>query len=262
MEIQAEEAFEFLVRHLAAIPPNITRPALVSLRYSHLYLPDVVANFWRTRTPNIGTADLSDAQYTVFYDAAWELARIGVLRPGRVAPRNQEMANDFGDHWSISRFGFGWLAQASKRPFLDMSRMSEVLAGFVPHFGLGFGQRAVEAVRTYRTANYLAACSMAGAAAESILLAAAIAKSKNEGKILKMYESAGGRARVTTFLTGQATSSVKRQFESTLHILHYWRDDASHGQQTTITEVEAHSAISELLRLAQFTSDQWTELTA
>ena len=98
------------------------------------------------------------------------------------------MANDFGDLWSISRFGFGWLAQASKRPFLDMSRMSEVLAGFVPHFGLGFGQRAVEAVRTYRTANYLAACSMAGAAAESILLAAAIAKSKNEGKILKMYE--------------------------------------------------------------------------
>ena len=147
-------------------------------------------------------------------------------------------------------------------PFLDMSRMSEVLAGFVPHFGPGFGQRAVEAVRTYRTANYLAACSMAGAAAESILLAAAIAKSKNEGKIVKMYESAGGRARVTTFLTGQATSSVKRQFESTLHILHYWRDDASHGQQTTITEVEAHSAISELLRLAQFTSDQWTELTA
>jgi hypothetical protein len=94
------------------------------------------------------------------------------------------------------------LAQASKRPFLDMSRMSEVLPGFVLHFGHGFGQRAVGAVRTYRTANYLAACSMAGAAAESILLAAAIAKSKNEGKILKMYESAGGRARVTTFLTG------------------------------------------------------------
>ena len=103
---------------------------------------------------------------------------------------------------------------------------------------------------------------MAGAAAESILLAGAIAKSKNEDKILKMYESSGGRGRVTTFLTGQATSSVQRQFESALHILHYWRDDASHGQQTTITEVEAHSAISELLRLAQFSSDRWCELTA
>lgn len=90
---------------------------------------------------------------------------MGVLRPGRVAPRNQEVANDFGDHWSITQFGFEWLAKASLRPFLDMSRMSEVLAAFVPRFGAGFGQRAVEAVGTYRTANYLAACSMAGAAA-------------------------------------------------------------------------------------------------
>ena len=66
-----------------------------------LYLPDVVANFWSARTPNVGTVDLTDTQFTVFYDAAWELARIGVLRPGGVAPRNQEVANDFGDHWSI-----------------------------------------------------------------------------------------------------------------------------------------------------------------
>ena len=71
MKIQAEEAFEFLVRHLCGNPAEHHAAArLVSLRYSHLYLPDVVANFWRTRTPNIGTADLSDAQYTVFYDAS------------------------------------------------------------------------------------------------------------------------------------------------------------------------------------------------
>jgi hypothetical protein len=261
MEIQAEEAFEFLIQHLAKIPANISRHALVGARYAHLYLPDVVAAFWRTRTPNIGIVDLTDGQFTVFYDAAWELGRIGVLRPGRLAPRNQEMANDFGDHWSVTQFGFEWLANASKRPFLVMSRMSEVLAGFVPQFGPGFGQRAVEAVRTYRTANYLASCSMAGAAAESILLAATIAKSGDESKILKMYDTAGGRARVTTYLTGQATSSVQRQFEAALHILHYWRDDASHGQQTTISEVEASAAVSELLRLAQFTSDRWNALT-
>ena len=208
------------------------------------------------------TVDLTDDQYTVFYDATWELARIGVLRPGRVAPRGMEHPNDFGDHWSITKYGFDWLALASSRPFLDMSRMSAVLAGFVPTFGPGFGQRAVEAVRTYRTASYLAACSMAGAAAELILLAAAIAKSGDEAKILKMYDAAGGRARVTTYVTGQATSAVQRQFVATLHILHYWRDDAAHGQQTTISEVEAYSAISELLRLAQFVSDRWTELTS
>ena len=102
---------------------------------------------------------------------------------------------------------------------------------------------------------------MAGAAAELILLAAAIAKSGDEAKTLKMYEFAGGRARVTTHLTGQATSSVQRQFVAALHILHYWRDDAAHGQQTTISEVEAYSATSELLRLAQFVSDHWEDLT-
>jgi hypothetical protein len=262
MEIQAEQAFEFLVQHLAQIPPNISRHSLAALRYAHLYLPDVVPRFWQARASGTPTVDLGDEQYTVFYDAAWELARIGVLRPGRVAPRGMEHPTDFGDHWSITKFGFEWLARASSRPFLDMSRMSEVLAGFVPAFGPGFGQRAVEAVRTYRTANYLAACSMAGAAAESILLAAAVAKKRDEAKILKMYEAAGGRARVTTYVTGQATTAVQRQFVAALHILHYWRDDAAHGQQTTISEVEAYSAISELLRLAQFASDRWTELTS
>ncbi|WP_141340251.1 hypothetical protein [Bradyrhizobium sp. USDA 3458] len=261
MEIQSEQAFEYLIQQLAQIPPNIGRHSLVALRYAHLYMPDVVSRFWQTRTSGTPIADLSDEHYTVFYDAAWELARIGVLRPGRVAPRNMDTANDFGDHWSITKFGFEWLEKASLRPFLDMSRMSQVLAGFVPQFGAGFGQRAVEAVRTYRTTNYLASCSMAGAAAESILLAAAIAKSGDEAKTLKMYESSGGRARVTTYVTGQATSSVQRKFVAALHILHYWRDDAAHGQQTTISEVEAYSAISELLRLAQFVSDQWADLT-
>jgi len=63
-------------------------------------------------------------------------------------------------------------------------------------------------------------------------------------------------------LTGQATNAVQRQFEAALQILNYWRDDASHGQQTTIAEVQAYAAISELLRLAQFTSDHWDDLTA
>jgi len=137
-EMRAEEALEFLITHLAVIPSNINRHALAATRYAHLYLPDLVARFWNTRTPTVGITDLSDAQYTVFYDAAWELARIGVLRPGRVAPRNQVVANDFGDHWSITAFGFEWLAKASSRSFIDMSRMSEVLAGFVPLFGAGF----------------------------------------------------------------------------------------------------------------------------
>lgn len=262
MPIRTEEALEFLIGHLASIPSTVTHHRLVNSRYAHMYLPNVVARFWQPREPRLQIAEMTDEQYAPFYDAAWELARVGVLRPGRVAPKGQEMATDFGDLWSITQFGFSWLADASRRPFLDMSRISEIFAMFTRVFGPGFGQRAVEGVKCYRTANYLAACAMVGAAAESIILALAIAKSGDEARMMKTYQAAGGRARITSYIVGQSTRSAARQFEAALHILHFWRDDASHGAQTTISEVEAHAAISELLRLAQFASDHWDTLTA
>jgi hypothetical protein len=154
------------------------------------------------------------------------------------------------------------LADASKRSYLDMSRLSEIFATFTARFGPGFAQRAVEAVRTYRTGNHLSACAMVGADAESILLAVAIAKKDNEAEVLKMYQNSGGRSRVTTYVIGKSTPSIARQFQAALHILHFWRDDASHGVHTTISEVEAHAALSELIRLAQFASDNWDDLTA
>jgi hypothetical protein len=86
-------------------------------------------------------------------------------------------------------------------------------------------------------------------------------KSGDEAKILKTYQNAGGRSRLTTYVIGNTTPSVARQFASALHVLHYWRDDASHGVHTTISEVEAQAAISELIRLAQFASDHWADLT-
>src|SRR5215467_9484113 len=221
MSMRTEEAYDFLVAHLAKIPSTVNRAALVGMRYAHIYLPDLVMRFWQSRGSTTPFAELTDEHFRPFYDAAWELARIGVIRPGRVAPKGQEMANDFGDLWSITEFGFLWLPDASKRPYLDMSRLSEIFASFGGRFGPGFAQRAVEAVRTYRTGNYLSACAMVGAAAESILLAVAVAKSGDEAKMLKMYQNSGGRSRVTTYVVGKSTPSVARQFEAALHVLHY-----------------------------------------
>jgi hypothetical protein len=257
MLLRTEEAYDFLVTHLATIPADIGHYALARTRYAHLYLPDLVPRFWQPR----GSTDLTDEHFRPFYDAVWELARIGVIRPGRVAPKNLEAANDFGDHWSITEVGFQWLADASKRSYLDMSRLSEIFTSFTGRFGPGFAQRAVEAVRTYRAGNYLSACAMVGAAAESILLAVAIAKKRNETEVMKMYQNSGGRSRITTYVTGKSTPSIARQFQGALHILHFWRDDASHGVHTTISEVEAHAALSELIRLGQFASDNWDDLT-
>ena len=61
IEIQSEQAFEFLIQHLAQIPPNIQRHSLAALRYAHLYLPDIVPRFWQTRTSGTPTVDLTDA---------------------------------------------------------------------------------------------------------------------------------------------------------------------------------------------------------
>ena len=46
-----------------------------------------------------------------------------------------------------------------------------------------------------------------------------------------------------------------------MQVLHYWRDDAAHGNTATITKIEAHASLTQLLRLAQFASDHWDKLT-
>jgi hypothetical protein len=89
------------------------------------------------------------------------------------------------------------------------------------------------------------------------LLAVAIAKVEDEANA-----SAGGRGRDTKLVVSGPTGSVGRTSEAALNALHFWRDGAAHGMATTITEVEAYASLTQLLRLAQFCSDRWAELTA
>jgi hypothetical protein len=167
-----------------------------------------------------------------------------------------------GDGYSITEFGHAWLGNPDRRVAGDPSRMSEIFASFEKRYGAGYAQRAKEAIRCHRTMNYLAACVMAGAAAESILLAVAIAKEGDEAKVLKNYATMGGRARTTKSITSRLKEPLARTFEAALQVLHYWRDDAAHGMATTITEVEAYASLTQLLRLAQFCLDHWAELIA
>jgi hypothetical protein len=116
--------------------------------------------------------------------------------------------------------------------------------------------------KTYRNQNWLAACVMAGAAAESILLAVAIAKIGDEKKVLTTYNGAGGRSRTTKLVTQGVTASIQQTFETALGVLHYWRDDAAHGMAAALGETEAHEALSRLLRLAQFATSLGLSLPA
>lgn len=197
-----------------------------------------------------------------FYAAAWELCRRGILRPGI---RNVTGQSDGGggNGYSITPTGERWLASADPRLHIptEPSRRAAIFAGFSPKFGPGFNQRAQEAVKCYNAMAYLACCAMCGAAAESILLAVAIARRRDDGSVLREYRSAGGRTRVERSLLGQVGEPTSSRFHMFMDLLNYWRDDSSHGVASTIDEPEAFDALTRLMRFAHFVNDQWTALT-
>lgn len=269
--MQFDDAYEILIKYLVAVPeskgsgarkPDGHNPNQGHAHGGDLWIPYVVQGYWQSQPEPVASDDLTDQHFQPFYDAAWELCRIGVLRPGEFAPRG--WATDAGlfsgDTFSITKFGRVWLKDASQRPVTDPSRLAQVLQGFADRFGGGYVQRATEAVRTYRSGNYLAACVMAGAAAESILLALAVAQIGDEGKVLVEYNTTGGRRRITRRICAHVSSPLATQLEAALQAVRHWHDGAGHATMTTISEVEAHGSLTDLLRLAQFAYDRWSEL--
>ena len=264
-----DEAFDVLVEHCVRVVPTLgaaRAPGANNPRTStygnDIFIAQIVQSYWQRH--GLGYQDLSARHYVGFYDAAWELCRIGVLRPGQVAAMGGGSIGGgvfSGDGYSITEVGATWLTDRQRRAGGDPSRTSELFAAFVPKFGSGFLQRANEAIRCHRHGDYLATCVMAGAAAESILLAVAIGKTKDERGVLKMYNSGGGRGRITRSVSAGLSESLRRPFEAGLQVLHYWRDDAAHGKATTINEIEAYASLTQLLRLAQLCADNWDELT-
>jgi hypothetical protein len=126
----------------------------------------------------------------LFYNAAWELCRRGIIRPSISAFGEQETPDgSAGNGYSITPFGKTWLAESPDSDFVptEPERFAQMLEPYKEKFGSSFHQRAQEAIRCYGAHAYLACCAMCGAATESILLAAAIAKTNDEDKALKDY---------------------------------------------------------------------------
>jgi hypothetical protein len=143
--LHIDDAIEHLVGYLrdeiTNPPPRL--PVISDSRYGcDLWLPIVVANFWRSRGHPTFTADPRQPQgaayYHPFYDAAWELCRIGVLRPGRNASMGDIGAQSWfqGDGFSLTEFGRGWVQTPSIRRAIrvgaaqdDISSMSGYVSG-------------------------------------------------------------------------------------------------------------------------------------
>jgi hypothetical protein len=199
----------------------------------------------------------------VFYDACWELCRRGILRPGIKhygAQATPEGAS--GNGYTITPFGRIWLNEGGQDDFVptEPERFGEILEKYKSKFGPGFHERAQQAIRCYGAHAYLACCVMCGASAESIILAASIAKEKDEEKILKIYSSANGRRKIENILIGKIRKQLHDDYKTYSTLLKYWRDEAAHGRASKIVDNEAYTSLILLLRLSMFINDNWNEL--
>lgn len=232
-----------------------------------IYVREVVRSFLleeRGATPR-DVRSLLGEHSPPFLAAAWELSRRGILRPGiRQLGAQATDRGSSGVGFSVTPFGNTWLSEETENEYVptEPERFGEMIAPYRDRFGPGFHERAQEAIRCYGAHAYLAACAMCGAAAESILLAAAIAKEGDEEEILKTYASHGGRGRLEKKLLGQAKDWVKREFSGFATLLKYWRDEAAHGHRSGIDDNEAYTSLALLLRFASFVDEQWQELVS
>lgn len=230
-----------------------------------IYLPALAATYQRKKR---GHSSLDESQWfteysPLFYTAAWELCRRGILRPGVTQFQKQATADGAsGNGYTITPFGRKWLKEGASDDFVptEPERFAQMLEPFSGKFGAGFQQRSQQAIRCYGAHAYLACCVMCGAAAESILLSTAIAKTSDENDVLNKYRSANGRKKIEDILLGQASGLLKEDFKGFNSLLKYWRDEAAHGQVSNINEAEAYTAIAMLLRFAMFVDGRWEEL--
>ena len=200
--------------------------------------------------------------FPVFMDAAWLLCRKGIIRPSVATLDGQGVANNQG--FSLTAIGQDWLTRRQETPTFpsDPSRFGALIEQFRDMLGKGFYQRAQEALGCYSFGNYLAACVMAGAATESILLRIAIAKAGGDEKqVLRDYKGTSGTQKIENRITQPLKKPLADPFKDLTALIGYWRNEAAHGEESDISETEAYIAITKLLRFAEFSRRNWTQLT-
>jgi len=203
------------------------------------------------------TRDLSP----LFFEAAWELCRRGIVRPG--IKRAGDQAVEEGGY-SLTIAGLRDLDSLDATGLLlaQPGSLAATLAGYRNRYGEGFHQRALEAIKCRNTEAWLACCTMVGAAAESVLLALAIAKSGSEEEVLGVYRQARGRQKVLNLIVGQANAPTRNTLTTFSAIISMWRDEAAHGRASPLSTANADEALRQLLHMCQWVDREWEQLIA
>lgn len=219
-----------------------------------IYLPNLLTVYLQNQGISKDAIQKYLEKYSpLFYNAAWDLCRRGIIRPG-VTNYQAQVEGAVGDGYSFTSYGQKWLEEKKSDDFVptEPGRFAKMLEKYDPIFGAGYQQRTQEAIRCYDAHAYLASCTMSGAAAESALLVSAIKLTENEDRIFKMYLSSGGRKKIENLLIGQSKKHLQDEYSQYHALLKYWRDEAGHGRPSKISEPEAFTALAMLLRFSMF----------
>ena len=253
-----DDAERFIIESLR------TRPNEIRARDHDVWIPTTVRAYSVANA--LPPTDSDPALISIFHDAAWNLARRGILRPSGLYPEHHIVPPNtlYGLAYCITEAGRARLAEFADQPWIptEPTRYWQALQPFAGNYGEGFEQRAREAARSYNSANYFACCAMCGAASESMLLALAIAIGGDEAAVLKRYRGASGTKNVVDYVANRLRGSDRQQaLRDAFNVIAYWRNEAAHGELVPIFEIEAHEALARLLRLAQMVYRHWAEMT-
>jgi hypothetical protein len=256
----AEDALDFLIDRIRESAQGVAA-------YGYDVWIENVANYYARMTaaqPNRPAYEWQpDIEHVspIFMDAAWQLCRLGVLRPGIRQLRQQTVTDGAG--YSITEFGRTWLAEHESPAYIptDPGRMASLLTHRQDLFGEVYVLRASDAARCYSAHAYYACCAMIGAAAESILVAAGVAKLGEDAAMKKYLSTSGRKALIDAVLKG-CPEYVAREFRLHTDLIALWRDQSAHAHSDAIGETEAFTNFRGLIKFAQFAEQRWQHLTS
>jgi hypothetical protein len=255
-----EDALDFLVDRLRDTPPSTRNYGYdlwisnVTDHYAQLLVPR------QPGQPHYEWQPVSAEVSPPFMDAAWQLRRLGVLRPGIRELGLQAVPEGAG--YALTEFGRTWLVEHSSPAYVptDPGRMASLLTHRRDLFGEVYVLRAADAARCYSAHAYYACCAMIGAAAESILVAAAVVK-LGEAAALKIYRGNSGRKLLTEAVLKGCPAYVAHEFRLHTELIALWRDQSAHAHSDAIGETEAFVNFRGLIKFAQFAEQRWQHLT-
>lgn len=242
---EALDRLEHLLRQIAS-GQNPTYSPYGSYGYD-VYLPSLAA----TRGVEHNSQE-HRAHTSVYADVAWALAQRGLLRPGAIRYQTGSSTQQEGMGYSLTQAGRDWLNAHPRAEVRveDADHTRALLEKYGERFGPVFVTLAGEALQCYHAQCFLAACSVAGAAAEALARSVVEARSSQD--------HGGEPGSLALALSGLAPD-VAEQVQTMLTALMQTGQQVTAGQVSRLDVNDAYLAIQRLVESAKWLDAHWAE---